>query len=230
VFEKVAVAYQWLCQRSLRATDGPDRHNMLLLLQAQTIVFERYGAELEPFKYPGYPQLLHTVRLETEDGQLFSKSTSLLGAGAALAYQVFFAFFECANCGLMMTGRVLQTVRCSALNAEELRREGGLEALLEAVTRCVPMIGQSSTSQDVAVEVCAHAARCMAVAARFPACRDRLAEQKVSKPFVNSHDHDCPFVNSHPYDCRVASHRCAARDFLYVDFLFQYGSIEAMTS
>jgi len=73
MFEKVSVAYQWLCDRRLRSTDGPDTYNILLLLQAQTIVFERYGAELEPFKYPGYPQLLRTIRLETEDGQLFSK-------------------------------------------------------------------------------------------------------------------------------------------------------------
>ena len=77
MFEKVAVAYQWLCNRSLRTTDGPDPRNMLLLLQAQTIVFDRYGVELEPFKYPGYPQLLRTIRLETEDGQLFSKYVAL---------------------------------------------------------------------------------------------------------------------------------------------------------
>ena len=158
MFEKVAVAYQWLCNRGLRITDGPDPNNILLLLQAQTIVFDRYGTELEPFKYPGYPQLLRTIRFETEDSQLFSKTTSLLGAGAALAYQ---------------------TVRCSALNAEELRREGGLEALLEAMTRCIPMIGLSSKADDVPVEVCNFASKCMAVAARFPACRDRLAEQKI---------------------------------------------------
>ncbi len=46
-----------------------------------------------------------------------------------------------------------QTVRCSALNAEELRREGGLEALLEAISRCIPMIGTSSKPEDVAVQV-----------------------------------------------------------------------------
>ena len=132
MFEKVSVAYQWFCNRSLRSTDGPDPHNILLLLQAQTIVFERYGVELEPFKYPGYPQLLRTIRLETEDSQLFSKTTSLLGAGAALAYQ---------------------TVRCSALNAEELRREAGLEALIEAISRCIPMIGLSSKPDDVPVQV-----------------------------------------------------------------------------
>ena len=73
MFEKVSVAYQWLCNRNVRATDGPDSHNILLLLQAQTIVFDRYTTELEPYKYPGYPQLLHTIKLETEDSQLFSK-------------------------------------------------------------------------------------------------------------------------------------------------------------
>ncbi|KZS16300.1 DnaJ subfamily C member 13 [Daphnia magna] len=170
MFEKVAVAYQWLCNRNLRVTDGPDAYNILLLLQAQTIVFDRYGVELEPFKYPGYPQLLQTVRLETEDSQLFSKTTSLLGAGVALAYQ---------------------TVRCSALNAEELRREGGLESFLEAISRCIPMIGSSSKLEDVAVQVCMHASRCLAVAGRFPACRDRLAELKMLTPEI----------------CRLLSHR-----------------------
>lgn len=57
---------------------------------------------------------------------------SLLGPAAALAYQ---------------------TVRCSALNAEEMRREGGLEALLEAISRCSPMIGLSSKTDDVPVQV-----------------------------------------------------------------------------
>lgn len=63
---------------------------------------------------------------------IFLRTTSLLGAGAALAYQ---------------------TVRCSALNAEELRREGGLEALLEAICRCSPMIGLSSKPDDIPVQV-----------------------------------------------------------------------------
>ena len=60
------------------------------------------------------------------------RTTSLLGAGIGLAHQ---------------------TVRCSALNAEELRREGGLEALLEAISRCIPMIGLSSKPDDVPVQV-----------------------------------------------------------------------------
>lgn len=63
-------------------------------------------AELQPYKYAGYPQLIKTIKLETADEQLFSKSAPLLSAASELAYH---------------------TVHCSALNVEELRRENGLE-------------------------------------------------------------------------------------------------------
>lgn len=61
---------------------------------------------LEPYKYAGYPQLITTIQIETKDDQLFSKSEPLLASAAELAYH---------------------TVNCSALNAEELRRQNGLE-------------------------------------------------------------------------------------------------------
>lgn len=63
-------------------------------------------SELHPYKYAGYPQLIKTIQLETADDQLFSKSAPLLAAASELAYH---------------------TVHCSALNAEELRREKGLD-------------------------------------------------------------------------------------------------------
>jgi hypothetical protein len=61
---------------------------------------------LEPYKYAGYPMLIKTIRMETNDDQLFSKSAPLLVAATELAYH---------------------TVNCSALNAEELRRENGIQ-------------------------------------------------------------------------------------------------------
>lgn len=65
-------------------------------------------AVLAPYKYAGYPQLLRTARLEAEAEQLFAHSDApaLLPAACELAHA---------------------TVACSALNAEELRREGGLQ-------------------------------------------------------------------------------------------------------
>lgn len=62
--------------------------------------------ELRPYKYAGYPQLIKTIRLETKDEQLFSKDVPLLTAASELCYH---------------------TVHCSVLNAEELRRENGIE-------------------------------------------------------------------------------------------------------
>ena len=50
--------------------------------------------------------LIKTIRMETNDDQLFSKSAPLLAAASELAYH---------------------TVNCSALNAEELRRENGIQ-------------------------------------------------------------------------------------------------------
>lgn len=61
---------------------------------------------MRPYKYAGYPQLIKTIRLETKDEQLFSKEVPLLTAASELCYH---------------------TVHCSVLNAEELRRENGIE-------------------------------------------------------------------------------------------------------
>lgn len=114
-----------------------------------------YFAELEPYKYAGYPQLIKTIQLETLDDLLFSKSSPLLSAASELAYH---------------------TVRCSGLNAEELRRERGLDVLLEAYSRCVSVLSNSSKSTDVAVQVCTHITRCYSVAGNFQACRDKMVE------------------------------------------------------
>ena len=88
-----------------------------LLIKAQAILFENYRAELEPYKYAGYPMLVATLKSETEDEQLYSRpDDELLSPAAELAYH---------------------TVCCSALNAEELNREEGIQALRASLKRCV---------------------------------------------------------------------------------------------
>lgn len=52
--------------------------------------------------------LIRTITMETSDDLLFSKESPLLPAAAELAFH---------------------TVNCSALNAEELRRENGIEVI-----------------------------------------------------------------------------------------------------
>ncbi|GFX82675.1 dnaJ homolog subfamily C member 13 [Trichonephila clavipes] len=155
IFENVNKAYEFLCSKSSRQCEGPDPHNVVLILKAQTILFSRHKEDLHPYKYSGYPMLVKTIKLETNDSQLFSKSAPLLAAASETAYH---------------------TVNCSALNAEELRREGGLEALQEAFSRCVGVLSRSSKTEDLSVQVCIHISRCFAVAAQFRGCRERMIE------------------------------------------------------
>ncbi|XP_045611089.2 dnaJ homolog subfamily C member 13 isoform X2 [Procambarus clarkii] len=154
-FEKVNKAYEFLCSRSAHAVDGPDPKNILLVIRTQSILFARYKDVLAPYKYSGYPMLIKTIQFEADDDQLFSKETSLLAAAAELTYH---------------------TINCSALNAEELRREKGLEVLQGAYNRCVGVLNASSKPSDVAVQVCTNIARCYTAAASFPMCREKLIE------------------------------------------------------
>lgn len=75
-------------------------------LKLKFLLLSIFCLDLQPYKYAGYPQLIKTIQIETADEQLFSKNAPLLTAACELAYH---------------------TVHCSALNAEELRRENGLE-------------------------------------------------------------------------------------------------------
>lgn len=110
-------------------------------------------SELRPYKYAGYPQLIKTIRLETKDDQLFSKEVPLLTAASELCYH---------------------TVHCSALNAEELRREEGIEALLEAYTRCVSILGVDSKPDSLHYQVISNVTRCFEVACNFEKCKEKI--------------------------------------------------------
>lgn len=108
---------------------------------------------LRPYKYAGYPQLIKTIRLETKDDELFAKDTQLLAAAAELCYY---------------------TVHCSALNIEELRREDGIEALLEAYDRCVSIMGVDSKPNSLHYQVISHVTRCFLVACNSEVCKQKI--------------------------------------------------------
>ncbi|CAH1789259.1 unnamed protein product [Owenia fusiformis] len=154
MFEKVNKAYEFLCSKS-KEVEGPDPKNLVLILHAQSILFSRYQEVLKPYKYSGYPMLIKTIQLESHDDALFSKAAPLLTAASELAYH---------------------TVNCSALNAEELRRESGIETLNEAFARCVSVLSHSSKEEDMSVQVCTHISRCYTVASEFEGCREKIQE------------------------------------------------------
>uniref|UniRef100_A0A6I8R119 DnaJ heat shock protein family (Hsp40) member C13 n=1 Tax=Xenopus tropicalis TaxID=8364 RepID=A0A6I8R119_XENTR len=154
MFEKVNKAYEFLCTKSKKVVDGPDPENIILILKTQSILFNRHKEDLQPYKYAGYPMLIRTITMETSDEQLFSK-VSLLPAATELAYH---------------------TVNCSALNAEELRRENGIEVLQDGFSRCVSVLTASSKPDDMPVQVCGHICKCYSVAAQFETCREKITE------------------------------------------------------
>ncbi len=126
------------------------------MLSSQIEVFEFVGfVELQPYKYAGYPNLLVTIQLEIDDDQLFAKSLPLLPSATELAYH---------------------TVHCSALNAEELRRENGLKILQAAMLKCMTNVTKSSKPEEMPVQVCRNAIMCYTVAAQFEESRKELLE------------------------------------------------------
>ena len=114
---------------------------------------------MSQLKYAGYTHLIRTIDLEANDPYLFSennlRSGKLLSAAIELCYW---------------------TLRSSALNAEQLRREFGLEALYKTFGRCEPIVTASSKETDMAVQVCIHVCNCFATAGLFEQCRDKFAE------------------------------------------------------
>lgn len=93
--------------------------------------------------------------METQDDQLFSKEVPLLTAASELCYH---------------------TVYCSALNAEELRRENGIEALLDAYTRCVSIMGIDSKPTEVHYQIISNITKCFEVACNFEQCKKKIIE------------------------------------------------------
>lgn len=199
MFEKVNKAYEYLCS-SKKTTDGPDPRNIVLILKAQCILFSRHREDLHPYKYAGYPMLIKTIRMETNDDQLFSKSAPLLAAASELAYH---------------------TVNCSALNAEELRRENGIQVLQDAFSRCVDVLSLSSKPEDLAVKVCTNVVRCYAVASQFKGCREKIQEYpKIIKDLCR-----ILYYKNLPKLCSVVAECVSAFciDFWLQTHLFQSG-------
>lgn len=155
MFERINTAYELLSTDSGRSS-VPDPQRIVLFLQAQSLIYSRYSQELSAYKYAGYGQLIRTIEFEAKNSSLFQE-----GGGGLLSAAV-----ELSN----------YTLISSALNAEQLRREQGLEVLETAFDRCVPVITLSSAPTDMPVQVCEHICNCFATAAGFEACRQRIAE------------------------------------------------------
>lgn len=162
IFQEVHKAYEFVSSKQARESAfGLNPKNLILIFKAQSILFSQCNDELHPYKYSGYPMLIETIRNEIEDERLFSKPDPLLAYACETAYH---------------------TLRCSAKNAEELRRENGLEVLQQSLSRCASVLSASAEPHDVCVQMCTHIVNCFTVASEFEACQEKLNDlQSVVK-------------------------------------------------
>lgn len=154
-FEMVNKAYEFLCSKSSWSDIDINTNNILLILKTQTILFKRYSECLKPYKYAGYYLLVKTIELEMTDDALFSKKILLLPAAVELVYY---------------------SVNCSALNAEELNRENGFQAVLAAFGRCVSVLSESTKDSDPLALVCLHSTHCFSIGSSFNNCMQAFVD------------------------------------------------------
>ena len=106
--------------------------------------------------------LIKTIVAETNDHSLFGNEHTVLPSACELCYH---------------------TIANSALNAEELRRDSGLEALAAALDRCVVNVGTITKPEDMETRVCTFIVRCYSESAAFEAAREKIQE---SMPIIGA--------------------------------------------
>ena len=153
MFEKLQVAYELLTStRASAFGDTPDPVNVALIVRTQCILFRRYGADLKPYKYAGYPMLLKELHLEPTD-VMSDKKADLLVRGSELVYL---------------------TCLCCALNAKELTREDGVEKLAALLQRCLMVSSPQTPATDAMVKVATHVMHTFVGLGAFLEARQRV--------------------------------------------------------
>mgnify|MGYP001389447574 CR=1 FL=1 len=76
----------------------------------------------------------------------------------------------------------------------ELRREGGLEVVGEAFTRCIDVLGSKTTDTALPAQVCIHLTRLLAAAAAFDRCRERI----IAQPRMVANVSRCLYIQVRP--------------------------------
>ena len=150
IFQKITDAYNLLSSASQDGGGGDaDKGRVELLVRAQSILYVRFKKELAPFKYAGYPLLCAAIKtaLDKDD-------RAMLAAGAELCYR---------------------TLQSTSLNAEELRRQDGLDILCDVLMHAVAQTFGDSKPSEAAPQTVANVLLTYATAASFEQSRAKIA-------------------------------------------------------
>eukprot|EP01018_Ginkgo_biloba_P003241 Gb_33273 [translate_table: standard] len=152
-FVAVQKAYERL-QATLQGLQGPQPWRLLLLLKGQCILYRRYGDVLEPFKYAGYPMLINAITVDNDDSNFLSSDRApLLVAASELIW------LTCVS---------------SALNGEELVRDGGVPLLATLLSRCMCVVQRSTPPTEPAAMIVTNVMRTFAGLSRFASARTEM--------------------------------------------------------
>ncbi|XP_058002306.1 dnaJ homolog subfamily C GRV2-like, partial [Hevea brasiliensis] len=154
-FLAVQKAYERL-QATMQGLQGPQPWRLLLLLKGQCILYRRYGDELEPFKYAGYPMLLNAVTVDNDGNNFLSSDRApLLIAASELTW------LTCAS---------------SSLNGEELVRDGGIQLLATLLSRCMCVVQPTTYASDPSALIVTNVMRTFSVLSQFESARAEMLE------------------------------------------------------
>ncbi|KAK1550399.1 hypothetical protein Q3G72_018388 [Acer saccharum] len=154
-FLAVQKAYERL-QATMQGLQGPQPWRLLLLLKGQCILYRRYGAVLEPFKYAGYPMLLNAVTVDKDDSNFLSSDRApLLVAASELIW------LTCAS---------------SSLNGEELVRDGGIQLIATLLSRCMCVVQPTTPASDASAIIVTNVMRTFSVLSQFESARAEMLE------------------------------------------------------
>ncbi|VFQ97007.1 unnamed protein product [Cuscuta campestris] len=152
-FLAVQKAYERL-QATMQGLHGPQPWRLLLLLKGQCILYRRYGALLEPFKYAAYPMLLNAITVDQDENNfLSSDQTPLLVAASELIW------LTCAS---------------SSLNGEELVRDGGIKLLANILSRCMCVVQPATPASEPSTVIITNVMQTFSVLSRFGSARAEM--------------------------------------------------------
>jgi DnaJ family protein C protein 13 len=141
IFEQINTAYTFLNS----ATEENPKERILLIIRAQNILYTRFCNALSPYKYAGYPLLIHTI-----DNAKTAKDNDLLRHCVELCYR---------------------TLKSTTLNAEELQRQGGVEQLVLILQDSVEAMSKVKSTEDTLCVVTFYTLLSLSVAAAYENCR-----------------------------------------------------------
>ncbi|KAL7718093.1 J domain-containing protein [Entamoeba marina] len=151
-FEEINNAYNFIMKSMGNVL--AERGKIILLIEVQIMLYERFKIKLAPYKYSGFPLIISLLQKALDNNDV------------ALV--------------LLCVKLIILNCQCSSHNTEELHRNNGLTNIANTLDRYVSLIHSDSiinTSDEVKIVV--YCLQVFALAAAFAKCRKKIFKLKT---------------------------------------------------